>query len=97
MRLKRTLAIAAVVGVLSTGLMAPAPARADNTALIVIASISAYVGVLLVATYLVYRTPPPDSFAAMPVPPEDDRRTQPPVKLAPRCAQQSGGLTLVCW
>jgi len=100
MSLKRAVAILAIVGVLGSGVMAPAAAGADGaeTFIIVAAALGAYIGLIVVATAWIYRTPSSDSFAPVPANQVgDDRQPADGVRLGPRCAQQSGGLTLMCW
>lgn len=98
MTLKRFVAIFAILTTLSIGTVSPKPARAIDTAVIVISSIAAYAAFVFIGAYIVYgRTPNP---TLMPAPtdlddPQDARDGG--VRPGYRCRQADGNLTLVCW
>jgi ABC-type nickel/cobalt efflux system permease component RcnA len=101
MSLKRTAAIIALVAVLATGILMPEPAHADNTALIVVASVVAYVVVVVTAAWLIYRAPSTTDTAPL-LPTTHDAplaqdRSPEAVHFGRHCAQDTGGLTLACW
>ena len=96
-RIRRTVALTLVAAVFSVGLVRPRPARAVDTAVLVIGSIAAYVAVVVAGTMLM-RHNSPSSWGLLPT---DERLQrdppQPGVHLAHRCKQSSGNLNLVCW
>jgi len=98
MRTRRIIAIAVVLTLLAVGIPRPRPARADTSTDVELAFIAlgAYVVFIVGCTWLVNRSPSPESqaFAAPPL-----NRTAAPgaVHTVARCAQRGPGLTLVCW
>src|SRR5262245_20963644 len=99
MTLKRFVAILAILLTLSIGTLSPRPAKAVDTAVIVISSIAAYVVFVFVGAYIVYgRNPSPLELMPGPVGadhPEDGRPDG--VRFGYGCRQADGNLTLACW
>jgi len=98
-KVKRTLTVVTLLGVLGLGIGRPAPALADGTetALIVVGSIAGYAAIVVVGTLLVYGhglTP------AGPISADWNRldtRQHSRLRLADRCPQGGPTFTLACW
>lgn len=97
MKAKTLVVMITLLTIVATGTVTPAPVRADSsTALIIVGSIAAYVGFVVVGTTLYRRTR--SSTDLMPTnPSENDRKRRDGVGFVQRCPQTSGNLTLVCW
>ena len=85
--------------ILGTGTLRPQPARAANTAVIVVSSIAAYVVFVVGATWLIYtrRQQPLQGFLPQETARlgEEDERAG--VRLAHECQPREGTMPLVCW
>jgi len=98
MRLKRLVVLIAVMSLLTIGTVSPTPARADaaEIAIIVCASLAAYVALVFIGTALTHRSPQP--WAEAPADLEvDGKRPPAAMRFGPRCRQSSTELTLLCW
>lgn len=96
-RVRRTVVLTVVIALLCADIVRPRPAHAIETAIIVIGSIAAYVGVV-VAGAMLMRNSTPESTGLMPMDqPLRDDRPGPGVRFAHRCNQDSPNLKLVCW
>ncbi len=98
MNLRRMIAILAVLAVLAVGTFTPSPARASTTDNFIYAGIAlgAYVGVVLIATAVVYGSPGQLALTPADV---DVRRDvpEPAVRVGQHCRQTSTSYTLLCW
>jgi hypothetical protein len=98
MKVKRLIAIIAVLAVLAFATFTPSRARADTTQIFIIAGIglAAYIGVIVIATSIVYGAPNKLMLTPADV---DVRRDapEPAVKFGQHCRQTSPALTLFCW
>jgi hypothetical protein len=96
---KRTVVVAAVIGVLLFGAVRPSPARAVNTAVLVIGSIVAFAGFVVVGTLLT--THRHGATTLQEVSGEDpDQPAHAPgstVRWGAHCRPTSEGQPLVCW
>jgi len=102
MRIRRLLVAIVIAAVLGTGMPAPREAHAVDTAVIVISSIVAWFGVVILATYLIRNhdtafgqsseSPllPGQQFALKPVEPAK-------VRFGASCARTPDGPSLLCW
>jgi hypothetical protein len=94
---KRLVAAIAIVSVLYVPLT-PKPARAVDTAWLVLGSIAAYVTAVCIGAWLVFRDTPNPPLMPSPTDVEGPwEQHQEGVRLGLRCAQDSGNLTIACW
>ena len=99
MDVRRMVAIIVVVAVLAVGTVTPSPARADNTTddfIYAGIALAAYVGIVVLATSIIYKTPSELTLTPADV---DVRRDipEPAVRVGRHCRQTATTLTLVCW
>ncbi|HVO22671.1 MAG TPA: hypothetical protein VMW56_03480 [Candidatus Margulisiibacteriota bacterium] len=94
-RVRRIVALTVVFTLLCMGIVRPRPARAVDTAVLVLGSIAAYVAFVSVGTLLTRRYTA-TSMELMEPPPRDDQQ-EPGVRFAPHCRQNSPNLKLICW
>ena len=98
MVVKRMIVTIAVLALLVVGTLTPSPARADTTDDFIYAGIAivAWVGLVVLATTLIYRTP---SELALTPADVDVRRDipEPAVRVGQHCRQTATTPTLVCW
>ena len=98
MGVRRMIAIIVVVTLLAVGTVTPSPARADTTEDFIYAGIAlaAYVGIVVVATSIIYKTPSELTLTPADV---DVRRDipEPAVRVGRHCQQTGNTLTLLCW
>ena len=95
--LRRTVALTLVATVFSLGIVKPRPARAIDTAFLVLGSIAAYAAVVGVATWL-WRRNTTSSWGLMPMDERlRDQQPEPGLHLANHCTQDDRNLKLVCW
>ncbi len=95
-RARRTVVLTVIIALLCVGTR-PRPARAVETAVLVIGSIAAYVG-FVVGGAILMRPEAPASSGFVPMEqPLRDARAEPGVHFAHRCNQDSPNLKLVCW
>jgi len=95
-RIRRTVVLTVIIALLWVGAR-PRPARAVETAVLVIGSIAAYVAFVVGGAMLLRpETPASSGFVPMEQPLRDDR-AEPGVHFAYRCDQDSPDLKLVCW
>ncbi len=92
---RRTVVLAVVLTMLCTGIVRPGPARAVDTAVLVIGSIAAYAAFVTVGTMLMRRNTSA-SWELMDPPLRADQQ-EPGVRFAPHCLQNAPNLKLVCW
>lgn len=104
MRIRRLIAALLMAAVLGMGIHSPRPARADDTALIVVGSIAVYFGVIFGATwYLRNRGSGFSESSVSPFLPGGQLpSTAAPsrpgsVRVGPDCAALKQGLSVVCW
>ena len=93
-RVRRTVALTVVFTMLCMGIVRPRPARAIDTAILVIGSIAAYVAFVAAGTMLMRRNSPA-SWELVDNPRDDQQ--EPGVHFASGCRQNSPNLKLVCW
>jgi hypothetical protein len=91
---RRTVALTVVLTLSCVGILRPRPARAVETAVLVVGSIAAYAAFVAVGTILMRRNTSA-SWKLM-EPPRDDRQ-EPGVHFASHCRQNAPHLKLVCW
>ncbi len=99
MNVRRMIAIIIVLAVLAAGTLSPSPARADSTTddfIYAGIALAAYVGIVVVATAIVYKTPSELMLTPADV---DVRRDlpEPAVRVGKQCRQTGPALTLLCW
>ena len=84
---------------LAFGTVRPRPARAVDTAVIVISSIAAYVVFIVGGTWLVYTRKHTSQQPLMPEADllDADRRESGTMRLAPHCRTADGTMALLCW
>jgi hypothetical protein len=96
---KRTVVVVAVIGALLFGAVRPSPARAANTAVLVIGSIAAFAGFVVVGTLLT--THRQGAATLREISGEDpDRQPRAPggtVRWGAHCRPTSEGQPLLCW
>ena len=102
MGIRRLLAVVLIATILGTGVAAPPKAEAVETAVIVVGSIVAWFGIVVLATYLIRHTD--SSFAQSSESPLIDGQKfmlrpveEPKVRFGEGCARLAEGPSLVCW
>jgi hypothetical protein len=96
-RIRRTVVLTLIVALVGTGSFRPRPARALDTAILVIGSIAAYAAFVVAGT-IIYRRSTTSAWGLVPQErPPDRKRNAPRIQFAPRCKPAAGGLTLACW
>lgn len=94
--LGRLLAVTALAMVLATGAVCPRPARAVDTAVLVISSIAGYVAFVVLGAWLVFREAPSSALL-----PADGTPGEPAsgggLRPGHRCPAPDGGIPVVCW
>lgn len=92
------------VGLLLFALLAfetarPRPARAADTAVIVVSAIAGYVAFILAGTWLVYSRKVPRQSALLPQEPLPARGEVSPLgyRLGPQCRTHDGATPVLCW
>jgi len=94
---KRIVAVVALVSLLYVPLT-PKPARAIDTAWLVLGSIAAYVTFVVIGAWLVFRdTPNPPLMPSQTEPGRPWESQGDGVRMAHRCPQDAGNFTVVCW
>ena len=85
--------------VLATGSLRPQPARAVDTAVIVVSSIAAYVVFVVGATWLIYtrRQQPLQGFVPQEPARFGDKNERPGLRLAPECQPRDGTMPIAGW
>ena len=94
-RVRRTIALTLVLTMLCIGIARPRPARAVDTAVLVIGSIAAYTAFVVVGTLLTRRYTATSEELMDPLPRAE--HLEPGLHFAPHCGQNSPDLKLVCW
>ena len=104
MPIRRFLAVILIAAILGTGVPAPREARAVDTAVIVIASIVAWFGAVILATYFIRNHDSGTGFGQSSVSPLIDGQkfalvpAEPPkVRFGTSCARTPDGPSLLCW
>ena len=99
MKGKRVVAILALVSMLALNAVRPRAARANDTAIIVVASIAAYVAFVAIGATLAYGRGARIAPAFAPGPPPAEQRPQNDrLRVGPACAPDANGnVTLICW
>jgi hypothetical protein len=93
---KRFVAILAVVSVLSIA-VTPRPARAVDTAWLVLGSIAAYVAAVAIGAYFVFRDSPNPPLMPSTADPSQGSIPGGTVGMVYQCPQRAGNLTVLCW
>lgn len=77
----------------------PRPARAVETAVIVVSAIAGYVAFVLAGTWLVYTREQPTQRALLPEKPllARDGASPPGFRLGPECRTGDGTMPVLCW
>jgi hypothetical protein len=98
MGLKKLIAALVIAGVLGTGIVQPRPAHADDTAIIVVASIAAWVAFLVIGTYFVYgRDDDEESLLPRDIPVQS-RSPDDSFRVGSGCLRASEGhMNAICW
>ena len=98
MHVRRMIAIIVVVAVLAVGTLTPSSVRANTTDDFIYAGIglAAYVGIVVLATAIVYRTPSELMLTPADVDVQRDR-PEPAVRIGKQCRQTGPTLKLLCW
>jgi len=96
---KRTVVVVAVIAALLYGAVRPAPARAANTAVLIVGSIVAFVGFVVVGTLLTTHRQGAASLQEVPGATSDQPLQAPrgTVRWGTHCRPTSEGQPLVCW
>jgi hypothetical protein len=92
----------AVVSLLLLALLAyetarPRPARAVDTAVIVVSAIAGYVAFILAGTWLVYTRKQPKQRAFLPEKPLPEKDERERLHLGPECRTADGTMPVLCW
>jgi hypothetical protein len=98
MDVRRLIAIIVVVTLLAVGAVGPPPAHANTGDDFIYAGIgvAAYVGLVVLGTAIVYRTPSESTFTPADIPVRRDR-SEPAVRLGQQCRQTGPTIKLLCW
>ncbi len=96
---KRTVVVVAVIGALLFNAVRPSPARAANTAVLILGSIVAFVGFVVVGTLSTTHRQGASSLQAVSGedPEQQDHAPGGTVRWGAHCRPTSAGQPLVCW
>ena len=96
---KRTVVVLAVIGALLFGAVRPSPARAANTAVLVVGSIVAFVGFIVVGTLLTTHRQGAASLQEVPGASSDHAMQAPggTVRWGTHCRPTAEGQPVLCW